>query len=125
MRPMSSTRQTQIRSALLTEGDRKIIHLSTRAGAPRPSVTPVRWNPMSDPPVAGLERYECRSQTDDDYRHQMLVNLLATIVVIVLIATGDWIVQTMAQTNPESRNVARPMQAPSALGFEPLTPSKL
>src|SRR5437660_130458 len=114
MRPMLSSRQTRTGSAHVTESDRKVIRLGSRGAALRPYLAPVRCGTMGDSPVAGLERYERRCEGEDDYRHRMLANLLAAIVVVVLIITGDWIVQTIAQTSPDIRNNVRTMQSTSA-----------
>lgn len=40
--------------------------------------------------VLSLARYE-RDGQEDDYRHRMIVNALAFVVTIVLIATGVWL----------------------------------
>jgi hypothetical protein len=42
-----------------------------------------------------LSQYE-RSDTPDDYRHRMWMNLAALIVVTLLIGAGLWIANTMA-----------------------------
>ena len=46
-------------------------------------------------PVQDLERFE-RTEGDDDYRHRMMVNTMAAAVVILLIAGGIWIANSMA-----------------------------
>ena len=46
-------------------------------------------------PVDDLRRYE-RDGAPDDYRHRMLVNAAAAIVVALLIGAGLWIANTMA-----------------------------
>jgi hypothetical protein len=53
---------------------------------------------IGDSSVAGLERYESGPQGADDHRHRMLVNFLAALALIALIASGCWIVETLAQT---------------------------
>jgi len=47
-------------------------------------------------PVGGLDRYE-RGEDADDYRHRMLVNVAALLVVGGLIGAGVWIANTMAE----------------------------
>jgi hypothetical protein len=42
-----------------------------------------------------LAKYE-RGEEPDDYRHRMMVNLAALIVVALLIGAGLWIATTMA-----------------------------
>jgi len=46
-------------------------------------------------PVEDLAKYE-RSDGSDDYRHRMLINVLAAVFVVALIGTGLWIADTMA-----------------------------
>lgn len=42
-----------------------------------------------------LTKYE-RDGTSDDYRHRMIVNAIAFVFVIGLIAAGLWLADTMA-----------------------------
>jgi hypothetical protein len=58
---------------------------------------------MDDSPVKGLQAYESASESDDDYRYRMRVNLLAAIVVITLIATGSWVLNALANATQESQ----------------------
>jgi len=46
-------------------------------------------------PVEGLEKYE-RGESDDDYRHRMLVNLAALAFTIVLSIVGIWLTMQIA-----------------------------
>jgi hypothetical protein len=46
---------------------------------------------------ADLTRYERRPDEPDDYRHRMVMNGLALIVTVALIAVGIWIVDVMAR----------------------------
>jgi hypothetical protein len=47
------------------------------------------------PPVEDLTKYE-RNENADDYRHRMIVNIIAFVFVIGLIAAGLWLADTMA-----------------------------
>jgi hypothetical protein len=47
-------------------------------------------------PVEGLDRYE-HDEDADDYRHRMLVNVAAFLLVGGLIGAGLWIANTMAE----------------------------
>ncbi len=47
------------------------------------------------PAVQDLTKYE-RSESPDDYRHRMIVNVVAFVFVIGLIAAGLWLADTMA-----------------------------
>ncbi|HZP70545.1 MAG TPA: hypothetical protein VFB29_11440 [Pseudolabrys sp.] len=49
----------------------------------------------SHPAVEDLRKYE-RGDGADDYRHRMIVNLVAFVFVIGLIAVGLWLADTMA-----------------------------
>ena len=46
-------------------------------------------------PVEDLTKYE-RSEGKDDYRHRMIVNVVAFVFVIGLIGMGLWLADTMA-----------------------------
>lgn len=52
--------------------------------------------PQATSPVEDLSRYE-RTDGEDDYRHRMLMNGMAALVTILLIAGGIWIANSMAQ----------------------------
>jgi hypothetical protein len=124
MRPMLSSHQILTRSTIghnslsPTEGDRSVIRLCPRGGGLRPDLRLVRSDTMGDPPVAGMERYECGSENEEDYRHRMLINLLAAVFLLALIITGTWIVNTIAQTTQEGRNIARTVRGTSATALE-------
>ncbi len=60
----------------------------SRTGARTPVTTP--------PPVDDLAKYH-RQADSDDYRHRMIVNAAAFMVVIALIGAGLWLADTMAQ----------------------------
>ena len=47
-------------------------------------------------PVEDLGKYEGNS-APDDYRHRMTMNLAGLAVVVILVAGGIWIANTMAQ----------------------------
>jgi hypothetical protein len=63
--------------------------LSFRRGQP-----PTR-SPQTDA-APGLDKYE-RDDSPDDYRHRMLINLAAFVVLILLIGGGYWLADTMAR----------------------------
>jgi hypothetical protein len=54
--------------------------------------------------IPGIERYEYSQTIDDDYRHRMLVNLLAVAVLVVLIAAGVWVMDALLKTTQEQHN---------------------
>ena len=45
-------------------------------------------------PVADLSKYEC-PESDEDYRHRMIMNALALAFTCVLIFSGLWLVSMM------------------------------
>jgi hypothetical protein len=48
------------------------------------------------PPVPDLAQYE-RGEGTDDYRHRMVVNIVAFLFIIALILAGYWLADTMAR----------------------------
>jgi hypothetical protein len=46
--------------------------------------------------VEGLGRYE-GGETDDDYRHRMMVNLAALAVTVMLAIAGGWLAMQIAE----------------------------
>ncbi len=75
-----------------SDPDNRIVRFRPR-GSQRPS------QPSPQPsPVEDLGKYERTAiEGDDDYRHRMLMNGFAALAVIVLVAAGWWIADTMAQ----------------------------
>ena len=52
----------------------------------------------SAPPAVGdLSRFERSADTQDDYRHRMVVNGLAFVVCILLVLAGVWLTSKLAQ----------------------------
>ena len=63
--------------------------VSFRRGRPLP--------PQPAPaPVEDLSKYQ-RSDAPDDYRHRMIVNVMAFVFVVGLIGAGLWLADTMAR----------------------------
>jgi hypothetical protein len=62
------------------------------------------------PPVEDLGKFERAPDESDDYRHRMLMNGLALIATIVLVAVGIWIADSLAQMrkNQDCYLVGRP-----------------
>jgi hypothetical protein len=62
----------------------------------RPRGAPPRggrpWPPFAEPesPVDDLAKYE-RTETSDDYRHRMTMNLLTLLIAAMLIGGGVWL----------------------------------
>jgi hypothetical protein len=51
---------------------------------------PRRAGIVASSPVKGLAKYE-GADSDDNYRHRMMVNLAALLVTVVLSLTGVWL----------------------------------
>ena len=71
-------------------------------------------------PVQDPERFE-RGEGEDDYRHRMLMNAMAAVVIILLVAGGIWIANTMATVRKNQdcvlsgkRNCNPPVEVPAA-----------
>ena len=47
-------------------------------------------------PVKDLAQFE-RGEAADDYRHRMIVNVIAFVFVLALIGVGYWLAETMAE----------------------------
>jgi hypothetical protein len=71
---------------LSSDGDRRVV--SFRRGRP---VTPPPPKPVED-----LAKYQ-QSEGADDYRHRMVVNVVAFLFVVGLIGAGLWLADTMAR----------------------------
>jgi hypothetical protein len=73
------------------DSDRRVLSFRRRGTLPA-------HHPPQPSPVEDLGRYE-RPPDDgpDDYRHRMITNGLAAIAVVLLVAAGWWIADTMAQ----------------------------
>jgi hypothetical protein len=48
-------------------------------------------------PVADLSKYEC-PESDDDYRHRMMMNVIALVFTSLLILAGVLLVDMMARS---------------------------
>ena len=69
-----------------SHNDRRVV--SFRRGA--------RLPPENPTPVKDLAKYE-RDENADDYRHRMIVNVVAFAFIVALIGAGLWLADTMAQ----------------------------
>jgi hypothetical protein len=48
-------------------------------------------------PVADLSKYEC-PESEDDYRHRMVINAIALVFVSLLSLAGFWLVNAIAHS---------------------------
>lgn len=73
--------------------------------------------PVADPsPVADLKKYET-TEGDDDYRHRMVVNALASFVTVLLVIGGIWIANSMAQLRNDQDCVLSGRRACAPIGL--------
>jgi hypothetical protein len=78
--------------------DRRVIRFRPRMGTLRGSH---RWNALNnnsepdDSSVVDLTKYEW-PESDDDYRHRMIVNAISLVFTILLILAGIWLADMMA-----------------------------
>jgi hypothetical protein len=84
----------------LINGDRNVIRFRPRANAPRHELSLCGCDTRGHSPIGDLRKYEYAREGDDDYHHRMLVNFLATIVVILLMVTGSWLVDRIISSWP-------------------------
>jgi hypothetical protein len=84
----------------LIGSDGNVIRFRLRGTAHRPELGLGTCDTTDDSPAEDLRKYEYPPESDDDYRHRMLVNFLATIVLIVLMVTGSWMVDTIIYSWP-------------------------
>lgn len=57
---------------------------------------PARKGGAGQPPLQDMERYERDAGEPDDYRHRMIVNVLAFVFVAALVGVGLWLADSIA-----------------------------
>ena len=70
---------------LPSDNEGRVVNFRRRRSAPPPPA-----------PVEDLAKYE-GAEGPDDYRHRMIVNVVALLFVIGLIGAGYWLADTMAR----------------------------
>jgi hypothetical protein len=83
-----------------TKGQSNVIPYRLRGAASRRELAQRILGLPGESTVLGM--CECAPENDNDYRHRMLVNILATGVLIVLMTTGYWAVNMMVKSPPDS-----------------------
>jgi len=82
--------------------DGRVLRFRPRA---QPPVRDQHWSPVED-----LHKY---TQTrDEDYRHRMLMNLIAVLVALVLVGCGIWLMNAIVQMRTASRARPHPGKQP-------------
>ena len=79
------------------EPDDRVVPLrKTAASGGRVMVNPKpQGSGEGQPRIGDLDRYP-QADEPDDYRHRMMTNVAGVVVVVLLIAIGIWIADTMA-----------------------------
>src|SRR5215469_4004392 len=83
-----------------TDADSRVIPFRSRTGASRRSQrgkASTGYSGSDYSPVADLSKYES-PESEDDYRHRMIVNAIALIFVSLLSAAGFWLVNAIAHS---------------------------
>ena len=86
--------------ATSSDADSRVIRLRSRTGASHRSQRGIASTGCSGSdysPVADLSKYEC-PESEDDYRHRMIVNAIALVFVSLLSAAGFWLVNAIAHS---------------------------
>ena len=97
-----------------------VVPFRPRSGLRKAWHLPLGQRSRDDSPVADLAKFE-RPETEDDYRHRMKMNALGLLITCVLIITGLWLAETMAEIRRvqdcvlSGRQNCVPIDAPSAL----------
>lgn len=74
-----------------SDGDHRVVSFRRRDQAP--ASTPQGHKP----PVEDLSKYEREPDEPDDYRHRMIVNVVAFLFIVALVGAGIWLADSMAR----------------------------
>ena len=92
--------------------------LPFRPRAPRSWNAQLRLRDQMRSPVDDLSKYS-RGPDEDNYRHRMMMNLLAFLVLALIVLCGIWLTNTMAQLRRDQdcvltgRTNCAPIQVPT------------
>ena len=93
--------------------------LPFRPRAPRSWNAQLRLRDQMRSPVDDLSKYS-RGPDEDNYRHRMMMNLLAFLVLALVVSCGIWLTNTMAQLRRDQdcvltgRTNCAPIQVPAS-----------
>ena len=93
--------------------------LPFRPRAPRSWNAQLRLRDQMRSPVDDLSKYS-RGPDEDNYRHRMMMNLLAFLVLALIVSCGIWLTNTMAQLRRDQeceltgRTNCAPIQVPAS-----------
>jgi len=78
--------------------DSRVIRFRSRTdNSQRRGKASIVYSGPADSPVPDLSKYE-RPESEDDYRHQMLINAMALVFVSLLGLAGFWLVNAIAHS---------------------------
>jgi Protein of unknown function (DUF3182) len=83
-----------------SDADSRVIRFRSRTGTSHRSQrakASTAYSGSDHSPVADLSKYESR-ESEDDYRHRMIVNAIALVFVSLLSAAGFWLVNAIAHS---------------------------
>jgi hypothetical protein len=83
-----------------SDADSRVIRFRSRTGASHRNhrgQAPIGYSGTDDGSVPDLSKYEC-AESEDDYRHRMVVNAIALIFVSLLSLAGLWLVNAIAHS---------------------------
>jgi hypothetical protein len=83
-----------------SDADSHVIRFRSRTGASHRSYrgkAPIAYPGPDYSPVADLSKYEC-PESEDDYRHRMVINAVALVFVSLLSLAGFWLVNVIAHS---------------------------
>jgi hypothetical protein len=83
-----------------SDADSRVIQFRSRTGASHRSqrgMASTAYSGSDCSPVADLSKYES-PESEDDYRHRMIVNAIALVFVSLLSAAGFWLVNAIAHS---------------------------
>jgi Protein of unknown function (DUF3182) len=86
--------------AISSNPNSRVIRFRPQTVASRRSLrrkAPIGYSGPDDSPVPDLSKYECR-ESEDDYRHRVVVNAVALVFVSLLSLAGLWLVNAMAHS---------------------------
>jgi hypothetical protein len=83
-----------------SDADSHVIRFRSRTGASRRGQrgnAPIGYSGSDYSPVADLSKYE-NPESEDNYRHRMIVNAIALVFVSLLSVAGFWLVNAIAHS---------------------------
>jgi hypothetical protein len=83
-----------------SDADSRVIRFRSQTGASHRShrgKAPIGYSGPDHSPVPDLSKYEC-PESEDDYRHRMVINAIALVFVSLMSLAGFWLVNVIAHS---------------------------